>query len=161
MADSSPASEEYRTQAGELYAELGDYKRASREWERLIPLRPGDEEIYLDTATVYWDYFQYDDALRTLASMRRRMNDRTLYAFQMAALLEAKHRTDEAIGEYVKALDKDCGDYWRARRRLKTLYARKGVPQQLRAAFQRELDRTKDRESLTLGYVELLKSLDK
>ncbi|HMB30135.1 MAG TPA: hypothetical protein VKS99_18630, partial [Blastocatellia bacterium] len=91
MADSRPTSEVYRTQAGEIYAELGDYKRASREWERLIPLRPGDEEVYLDTATVYWDYFQYDDALRTLASMRRRMNDQTLYAFQTAALLEAKH----------------------------------------------------------------------
>jgi len=161
MADSQPASEVYRTQAGEIYAELGDYKRASREWERLIPLRPGDEEIYLDTATVYWDYFQYDDALRTLASMRRRMNDQTLYAFQTAALLEAKHRTGEAIGEYVKALNEDCADHWRARRRLKTLYAREGVPQQLRAAFVRELGRTKDRESLTLGYVELLKSLDK
>jgi tetratricopeptide (TPR) repeat protein len=161
MADSRPASEVYRTQAGEIYAELGDYKRASREWERLIPLRQGDEEIYLDTATVYWDYFQYDDALRTLASMRRRMNDQTLYAFQTAALLEAKHRTGEAIGEYVKALNEDCGDYWRARRRLKTLYTREGVPRQLRAAFVRELGRTKDRESLTLGYVELLKSLDK
>jgi cellulose synthase operon protein C len=161
MADSQPASEVYRTQAGEVYAELGDYKRASREWERLIPLRQGDEEIYLDTATVYWDYFQYDDALRTLASMRRRMNDQTLYAFQTAALLEAKHRTGEAIGEYVKALNEDCDDHWRARRRLKTLYAREGVPQQLRAAFVRELGRTKDRESLTLGYVELLKSLDK
>lgn len=160
MADSRPASEAYRTQAGEIYAELGDYKRASREWERLIPLRPGDEEIYLDTATVYWDYFQYDDALRTLASMRRRMNDQTLYAFQMAALLEAKHRTDEAIGEYVKALDENCDDYWRARRRLTTLYAREGVPRLLRAAFGLELGRTKDRESLTLGYVELLKSLD-
>ena len=51
------------------------------------------------------------------ASMRRRMNDQTLYAFQMAALLEAKHRTNEAIGEYVKALDEDCEDYGRARRR--------------------------------------------
>src|SRR5262245_39353659 len=161
MAASQPASEVYRTQAGEIYAELGDYKRASREWERLIPLRPGDEEIYLDTATVYWDYFQYDDALRTLTSMRRRMNDRTLYAFQTAALLEAKHRTGEAIGEYVKALSEDCDDYWRAQRRLKTLYAREGVPRALRAAFVRELGRTKDRESLTLGYVELLKSLDK
>src|SRR6266511_56167 len=120
MADSQPASEVYRTQAGEIYAELGDYKRASREWERLIPLRPGDEEIYLDTATVYWDYFQY-----------------------------------------VNALNEDCADHWRARRRLKTLYAREGVPQQLRAAFVRELGRTKDRESLTLGYVDLLKSLDK
>jgi tetratricopeptide (TPR) repeat protein len=161
MADSQPASEVYRTQAGEIYAELGDYKRASREWERLIPLRPGDEEIYLDTATVYWDYFRYDDALRTLASMRRRMNDQTLYAFQTAALLEAKHRTGEAIGEYVKAINEDCDDHWRARRRLKTLYAREGVPQRLRAAFVRELGRTKDRESLTLGYVELLKSLDR
>ncbi len=161
MADSSPASETYRTQAGEVYAELGDYKRAGEQWERLIALRPGDAEIYLDTATVYWDYFQYDDALRTLASMRGRMNDQTLYAFQMAALLEAKHRTNEAIGEYVKALDEDCDDYGRAQRRLKTLYARKGVPQQLRAAFQRGLSRTKDRESLTLGYVELLSSLEK
>ena len=160
MADSQPASEVYRTQAGEIYAELGDYKLASREWERLIPLRLGDGEIYLDTATVYWDYFQYDDALRTLASLRRRMNDQTLYAFQTAALLEAKHRTDEAIGEYVKALDENCDDYSRARRRLKTLYAREGVPRALRAAFGRELLRTKDRESLTLGYVELLKSLD-
>ncbi|MGH9752027.1 MAG: tetratricopeptide repeat protein, partial [Blastocatellia bacterium] len=161
MADSQPASETYRTQAGEVYAELGDYRRAGEQWERLITLRPGDAEIYLDTATIYWDYFQYDDAMRTLASMRRRMNDRTLYAFQMAALLEAKHRTNEAIGEYVKALDEDCGDYWRAQRRLKTLYARKGVPGALRAAFGRELGRTKDRESLTLGYVELLGSLEK
>ena len=160
MADSQPASEVYRTQAGEIYAELGDYKLASREWERLIPLRPGDGEIYLDTATIYWDYFQYDDALRTLTSMRSRMKDQTLYAFQMAALLEAKHRTDEAIGEYVKALDENSDDYWRARRRLTTLYSREGAPQQLRAAFEREMGRTKNRESLTLGYVELLKSLD-
>jgi tetratricopeptide (TPR) repeat protein len=161
VADSSPASEAYRTQAGEIYAELGDYKRAGEQWERLIPLRPGDQEIYLDTATIYWDYFQYDDAMRTLASLRRRMNDQTLYAFQMAALLEAKHRSNEAIGEYVKALNENCDDYWRARRRLTTLYARKDVPEQLRLAFQRELSRTKDRESLTLGYVDLLKSLDK
>ncbi|MBO0724463.1 MAG: hypothetical protein J2P52_02595 [Blastocatellia bacterium] len=161
LADSQPASEAYRTRSGEIYAELGDYKSASREWQRLIPLRPGDEDVYLDTATVYWDYFQYDDALRTLASMRRRMKDQTLYAFQMAALLEAKHRTNEAIGEYVKALNRDSEDHLRARRRLKTLYARKGVPQQLRVAFQRELGRTKDRESLLLGYVNLLAELNK
>lgn len=161
MADSSPASETYRTQAGEIYAELGDYKRAGREWERLINLRSGDAEIYLDTATVYWDYFQYDDALRALNALRRRMSDQTLYAFQMAALLEAKRQTGEAISEYVKALDQDCEDHCRARRRLETLYKREGVPAQLRAAFQGELGRTKKREALTLGYVELLDSLEK
>ncbi|HEY8459737.1 MAG TPA: tetratricopeptide repeat protein, partial [Blastocatellia bacterium] len=160
-ADSSPASEAYLTQAGEIYAELGDFKRAAEQWDRLIPLRPGDGDIYLDAATIYWDYFQYDDAMRALDSLRRRMNDRTLYAFQMAALLEAKGRTKEAFGEYVKALDENCDEYWRARRRLAALYERKGGPERLRLAFQRELARTEKRESLTLGYVELLKSLNK
>src|SRR5262249_55601799 len=36
-----------------------------------------------------------------------------------------------------------------------------GVPQRMRAAFQRELARTKNRESLILGYVELLESLER
>ncbi len=161
MADSSPTSEAYRTQAGEIYAELGDYDLAGREWERLIVLRPGDGEIYLDTATLYWDYFQYDDALRTITALRRLRNDPTLYAFQMAALLEARRRPDEAIGEYVKALDEGCGDYSRARQRLKTLYSRKGVSQRLRAAFQIEMNRTRNREALALGYTGLLGSLDK
>jgi tetratricopeptide (TPR) repeat protein len=161
IADSLPSSENYRTQAGEIYAELGDYQRAGQQWEQLIKLREGDEEIYLNTATVYWDYFQYDDALRTLNEMRRRMGDHTLYAFQVAAILESKHQTKEAIGEYVKALDQNSEDYWRAQRRLKTLYKRKDVPAQLHAAFQREQARAKNRESLSLGYVELLKSVEK
>ncbi|MGH9851287.1 MAG: tetratricopeptide repeat protein, partial [Blastocatellia bacterium] len=161
VADASPSSENYRTQAGEIYAELGDYQRAGQQWEQLIKLREGDEEIYLNTATIYWDYFQYDDALRTLNEMRRRVGDHTLYAFQVAAILEAKHQTKEAIGEYVKALDQNSEDYWRAQRRLKMLCKRKDVPAQLQAAFQNELARAKNRESLTLGYVELLKSMEK
>jgi tetratricopeptide (TPR) repeat protein len=161
MADASPDSDAYRTQAGEVYAELGDYNRAREQWNQLIGLGPGDADIYLDTATVFWDYFQYDDALRTLAELRRAMGDRTLYAFQAAAILEAKHKTGEASGEYVKGLDPECPDYNRARRRLKALYGREGVPARLRAAFQRELPRSKDREALTLGYVELLDGLEK
>jgi tetratricopeptide (TPR) repeat protein len=161
MADASPSSESYRTQAGEIYAELGDYRRAGEQWGQLIRLGEGDPNVYLDVATVYWDYFQYDDALRVLMAMRRQMNDHTLYAFQVAAILEAKHQSAEAIAEYVKALDQNCEDYWRAQRRLKTLYSRKNVPQQLRAAFQRELARAKDRESLVLGYVRLLEDVGK
>jgi tetratricopeptide (TPR) repeat protein len=161
MAEAQPSSESYRTQAGEIFAELGDYNRAGEQWEQLIKLGEGHEEVYLDTATVYWDYFQYDDALRVLRAMRNQMSDRRLYAFQVAAILEAKHQTGEALAEYVRALDQSSPDYARARRRLKTLYQRKDVPQQLRAAFQTELVRAKDRESLVLGYVELLHDVEK
>ncbi len=159
MAEASPASANYRTAAGEIYAELGDYKRAGEQWERLIDLAPGNEETYLDTATVYWDYFQYADALRVIKRLRRQKNVHTLYSFQAAAILEAQHRTKEAIGEYVKALNQESPDYWRAQRRLKTLCKRDGIPAQLGAAFQTELTRSKNRELLTLGYVDLLDEL--
>ncbi|MGH9837254.1 MAG: tetratricopeptide repeat protein, partial [Blastocatellia bacterium] len=171
MADASPASESYRTAAGELRAELGDYKRAGQQWDQLLRLGAGDKEIYLNTATVFWDYFQYDDALRVLRAMRRQMRDDSLYAFQIAAILEsklpkeeakeeakerAKEGAKEAIAEYAKDLNENSENYGRARRRLATLWKRKDYPAVVRAAFNRELGRAADRESVAMGCVELL-----
>lgn len=160
LAEAAPSSETYRTTAGELYAELGDYRRAGEQWEQLLKLGAGDEEIYLNTATVYWDYFQYDDALRVLRALRQQQRDQTLYAFQAAAILEAQHKPGAALTEYVKALRQDAPQYWRTKQRLQTLYRRKGVPEQLRAAWETELNRAAnrndDREALVLGYVDLL-----
>src|SRR6185503_12398088 len=79
LANAAPSVASYRTRAGEIQAELGDYNKARAEWEQLIPIAKGDEEAYLDTATIYWDYFQYDDALRTIHTLRREMDDSTLY----------------------------------------------------------------------------------
>jgi tetratricopeptide (TPR) repeat protein len=145
LAQSAPSVAEYRTRAGEIQAELGDYAKARAEWEQLIPLARGDEEVYLETATIYWDYFQYDDALRTIETLRRQMNDQTLYAFQAGVILEDKHQLREAIPEYVKALasneDSYGSDVYRARRRLVTLSKRPGVDGQIRAAYSRERSR--------------------
>ncbi|MEP7343483.1 MAG: tetratricopeptide repeat protein [Acidobacteriota bacterium] len=162
-ANSSPASNDYRTQAGEVFAELGDYKRAAAEWERLLELGAGDEETWLETATIYWDYFQYDDALRVLKSLRRQKQDDTLYAFQIAAIYETQHKTREALTEYVKELHVHSRDYLAAKRRLKTLYAREGMPQQLRLALNAQLARTRDadeRDGIVLGYAFLMNELE-
>ncbi|HJS22961.1 MAG TPA: tetratricopeptide repeat protein [Pyrinomonadaceae bacterium] len=145
LADAAPSVAEYRTRAGELQAELGDYNKARGEWEQLIPLASGDEETYLDTATIYWDYFQYDDALRTIKTLRREMDDPSLYAFQAAVIMEDKHQPREALAEYIKALAANS-DYYepdvaRARRRLVTLSRRPGVHKQIVAAFKRERSR--------------------
>ncbi len=161
MADASPASESYRTAAGELQAELGDYKRAGQQWDQLLRLGAGDKEVYLNTATVFWDYFQYDDALRVMRAMRRQMRDDSLYAFQIAAILESKHQTREAIAEYAKDLNENSENYGRARRRLATLWKRKGHPQLVRAALDRELSRAADRESFVMGCVELFQSVER
>lgn len=161
-AESFPASAEYRTRAGEIQAELGDYDRARGEWDQLIGTRRGVPDTYLEAATVYWDYFQYEDALRTIEQLRRQMNNPSLYAFQAGAILEARHKTTEALGEYVKALNfysSDVGgmrDGNRAKRRLIKLYRREGLAAKLRLAFERERARRSDSAPLVLDYADLL-----
>jgi tetratricopeptide (TPR) repeat protein len=162
MAESFPASGEYRTRAGEIQAELGNYDRARLEWEQLIQTGRGAPDTYLETATVYWDYFQYEDALRVIEKLREQMHDPTLYAFQAGAIQEARHKTVEALAEYVKALDFYRSDYDevmdtdRAKRRLVKLYKRAGIPAQLQLAFEHEAARRPDSASLVLDYADLL-----
>lgn len=163
-AEASPASVEHRTRAGEVFAELGDYKRAADQWEQLLKLRAGDEAMFLETATIYWDYFQYDDALRILKLIRRQKQDDALYAFQIAAIYESQHKTREALAEYVKELHPHSRNYWRTKARLKTLYARKDMPAQLRQALMSRLAQTRDanhRDGITLGYAYLMNDLER
>lgn len=162
-ADALPSSVGHRTRAGEVFAELGEMKRAAAEWERLLQLGAGDEATYLETATVYWDYFQYDDALRVLKTIRRQKHDDSLYAFQVVALLEAKHQTHDALAEYVKGLHVHSPNYQRTKSRLKTLSARKGGQRQLQQALAAQLGRTRDadqRDGIVLGYAFLMQDLE-
>ena len=86
QAEFMPSSAESLTRAGEIRAELGDYKGAGAEWEKLIATAEGTREIYLDAATVYWDYFQYREALQTIVKLREKTKDETLYAFEAGAI---------------------------------------------------------------------------
>jgi len=162
LAESFPAEAVYRTRAGEIQAELGNYDRARGEWEQLIRTGRGAPDTYLETATVYWDYFQYADARRTIEELRRQMNDPALYAFQAGAILEAEHKTEDALDEYVKALDFYSSGYAgmldgdRAKRRLVKLYRRDGIAAKLQQAFERERARRSDSSSLVLDYANLL-----
>ena len=163
LADNVPSSSAYRTRAGEIQAELGDYERARGEWEQLIALGRGEPETYLETATVYWDYYQYADALRIINQLRAQEHDEALYAFQAGAILEAQHKQPAALGEYAKALDEDADDYQRAKRRLVALYKRAGVPAQLRQAMAQARASARASSShdssLVLGYVSLLRAV--
>jgi cellulose synthase operon protein C len=159
LAEAVPSSALYRTQAGEIYAELGDYTRAHREWQQLIKLGRGEPETYQDTATVYWDYFQYGAALDTIKALRREMNAPNMYAYQAGAILEAQHRMQQALAEYAKEFDENAEHHRSAMRRLRILYARQGMPAQIGAAFAREWSKARDRDSLVLGYADFLRSV--
>lgn len=170
QADFLPASAAYRTASGEIFAELGNYEKAREEWEKLLATATGDREIYLDTATVYWDYFQYDDALRTIKTLREKFSDETLYAFEAGAILEARHDRKAAVGEYMKALGthgerQDAAQKYKAKKRLANLFereteqkgaAKNNLEQIIENAYLKEIPRHKDASFLALGYAELL-----
>lgn len=164
QADYILSSAEYRTRSGEIFAELGNYEKSREEWEKLIATARGSREIYLDTATVYWDYFQFDDALRTIESLRRKFADETLYAYEAGAILESQGKEKEAVGEYVRALDANDDDdqKMKAQKRLTKLAGVKDSAKQqnvlpvIAAAYSNEASCRKDSSFLALAYAEFL-----
>jgi cellulose synthase operon protein C len=102
IAKYEPASRATLTEAGEIYADRERFVQARRFWNRIPQIEPGNADGYLEAATVFWDYFQFDDALRLLAEGRRKLSDPALYAYQAGAIYENKRDYDRAIEEYVK-----------------------------------------------------------
>jgi lipopolysaccharide biosynthesis regulator YciM len=86
---------------GDILADRDLFSRARAFWERMPALQPGNPEAYLDTATVYWDYYLYNDALRWIAAARRKFNDPAMFAYQAGAIYEGKRDYASAVREYV------------------------------------------------------------
>jgi tetratricopeptide (TPR) repeat protein len=159
LADARPSESALRTRAGEILAELGDYERARVEWSQLVALAPGEPDSYLEAATVNWDYFQYADALEIIDRLRRENGDRTAYAFEAGAILEAEHKLPAAVAEYVKALDAEAPNHARARKRLAALSGRPGASALVAAPYARERNMSARATGVAIGYAELLKDL--
>jgi tetratricopeptide (TPR) repeat protein len=170
-ADFLPSSAEYRTRSGEIYAEAGDFEKSAAEWEKLPLTARGEKKIYLATAAVYWDYFQYADALRTIEITREKFADETLYAFEAGAILEARQKTPEAVAEYVRALDagRDETQKDKALERLTILADRekgdapagKALERIVDDAFSKERAKRAEGAFLALGYAEFLFKIDR
>jgi tetratricopeptide (TPR) repeat protein len=97
-----PGNHAALTAAGEIYADRESYAQARPYWNRIPQIEPGNTDGYLEAATVFWDYFQFDDALRVLADGRRKLSGPALFAYQAGAIYENKGEFDRAIEEYMK-----------------------------------------------------------
>ena len=108
---------------------------------------------------VYWDYYQYEDALRTIKNLRVKVQDESLYAFEMGAILDSQHKQNEAISEYVKALGKDETQSRNAKKRLKILSEREDVFAQINRTIETQLKHRKDADWLALAYADFGENL--
>ena len=87
---------------GDIYSDREQFTQAAPYWERIPQVAPGQPGGYLEAATIYWDYFDFDNALRLLGKGRTSLGNPNLYAYEAGAIYENQRDYPRAIDEYLK-----------------------------------------------------------
>jgi tetratricopeptide (TPR) repeat protein len=114
---------------GDTYADAGaagtqgheDLAAAEPYWRRMPEVTPGSKDGYLQAATVFWDYFEFDKALEEIQAARVTFHEPALFGYEAGAICEGKRDSRCAVREYTAAAIAGNDD---ARERLLTLAAR-------------------------------------
>lgn len=136
LAEIYPTIRAYRTKAGETLAEMGNFAGARAEWDKLLESDRGSTDAYREVASIYWDYFQWDDAIRVIKELRETIKQPSALAYERGALYEGKNDWNKAIGEYVATLGEGSADEAKAIKRLVQLAPRRNYRDLIAGAFQ-------------------------
>jgi Flp pilus assembly protein TadD len=88
---------------GDIYSDRELFAQAAPYWERIPKVAPGQPGGYLDAATIYWDYFDFENALRLLDEGRKKLGNPALYGYEEGAIFETQRAYPKAIHEYAIA----------------------------------------------------------
>jgi tetratricopeptide (TPR) repeat protein len=102
LLQANPRDTEILARIGDIYSDREQFAQAAPYWERIPRVSPGQQGGYLEAATIYWDYFDFDNALRLLNDGRDRLHNLNLYAYEAGAIYENQRDYARAIDEYVK-----------------------------------------------------------
>jgi predicted Zn-dependent protease len=86
---------------GDVYAGKEDFTRAALAWSRIPRVFPGNPDGYIEAATVYWDYYRFNDALRLIGNARARFRDKALFAYEVGVIEEGRRDYAAAIDQYL------------------------------------------------------------
>jgi Flp pilus assembly protein TadD/predicted Zn-dependent protease len=110
LLESTPGDRERLARIGDIYADRELFPQAAPYWNRMALTAPGESSSYRDAATVFWDYYDFANALRLLHEGRSRLHDENLYRYEVGAIYENKREPLRAIAEYVPGALASSGD---------------------------------------------------
>ena len=102
LLQANPGNKEILSRVGDIYADHDLFAKAAPYWDRIPTIAPGESSGYLEAASIYWDYFDFDNALRLLNEGRKKLGDENLYSYEAGAIYENQRDYARAVGEYVK-----------------------------------------------------------
>ncbi len=135
LANFNPRDSKALARIGDIYADREQFDRARPLWNRVAEISPGKADGYVEAATVFWDYYLYDDALRLIQQGRSKLGLPSLYAYEAGAIYEGKRDYARAIDEYVRGALASPGSS--AQRRLLNLATRPALRGQVEEATRR------------------------
>jgi len=109
LSDANPRDAQTLTRLGEMEADRERFDRAAAYWNRIPQIEPGRADSYLEAATIFWDYYRYEDALRIINEARQRFAAPSMFAYESGAILENQHEYDRAIREYARGAVSELG----------------------------------------------------
>lgn len=118
-------------------------------WNRLPQIHPGQPDGYLQAATVFWDYFQFDAALAQITAARRQFHAPAFFAYEAGAIAENKGAPSQAVNEYVAASIHETPSA-PARARLLVLATRPAYAQLVDEATAKAVEASPTLSALTL-----------
>lgn len=159
LAEAEPRNRDALARIGDTLADRDLLTRARPYWNRMAEVAPGKPEGYLEAATIFWDYYRYDDALRLIGEARARLKQPALYAYEAGAIYEGKRDFAAAVRQYQRDDKKDSP----AEKRLLALAANPKyravvdaatakAPLDLRAEVLEAEKRTSDLEALLKAH---------
>ena len=102
LSQADPRDRRTLTAIGEIEAERERFDKARAAWDRIPEIDPSKADGYLEAATVYWDYYRYEDALRWIEEGRKRLKQDSLFAYEAGAIRENQRNYDRAMREYAR-----------------------------------------------------------
>ena len=99
----NPGDSEILARIGDIYSDREQFQRASPYWERIPKVAPGESSGYLEAATIYWDYFDFGNALRLMDEGREKLGHPTLFGYEEGAIYETQGDYSRAVQEYTHA----------------------------------------------------------
>lgn len=99
----NPGNTETLGRIGDVYADRDLLQQAAPYWERIPKVAPGQPDGYLEAATIYWDYFDFSNALRLMDEGRKKLGNPTLFGYEEGAIYETQKDYTRAVREYADA----------------------------------------------------------
>ena len=134
----SPGDIERLAHIGDIYADRGRMSEAAVFWLQMPAAHPGSPDGFLQAATVFWDYFRFDESLKEIGAARAQFHRPALYGYEAGAIDENMGNAAAAVNEYTLAA-LDGSESAEAHERLLTLAARPATREAVDIATAQEV----------------------